>query len=506
MTRRARAVLAVACGAHFIHDGFSDILYVLLPVWAAEFGLSFAQVGLLKTLYTGGMAAFQVPASILAERRGEARLLVAGTAVTALGFLIAGLTGGFVALLACLVVAGLGSGCQHPLSSSLVAKAYENGPRRTALGTYNFSGDLGKVAVPAAVALAVPWLGWRGAVGVYGVVGLVAAAVILVLLARLGAGLRPAPSRTGAAPERGSGSGIRDVRAFTAISAIHVIDNSTRTGFLTFLPFLLIGKGATVQSVGLALMLVFIGGAVGKFACGTLADRVGVIRTVVVTELITGAGILLLLTLPLGACLVALPVLGVALNGTSSVLYGSVADLVSSEVRLRAAQRLGRHPAHAHRRRPRRAPHAALHAASPSAVRGRRAALGLGPARGRAAGGGRWASDHDTLSRLLALGSSQSGSCGSGLPLAGNGSPGPPAAPRRPAARLPWDAGDGHALGDGRSVFSLQPGECQAAVGVEADFGQGVAERSSGPVAGDSGYFAAGEDLADCQVSAVGLG
>ncbi|MFI5325035.1 MAG: MFS transporter, partial [Candidatus Rokuibacteriota bacterium] len=241
MTRRARAVLAVACGAHFIHDGFSDILYVLLPVWATEFGLSFAQVGLLKTLYTGGMASFQVPAGILAERRGEARLLVAGTAVTALGFVVAGLTGSFVALLACLVVAGLGSGCQHPLSSSLVARAYESGPRRTALGTYNFSGDLGKVAVPAAVALALPWLGWRGAVGVYGVVGLVAAAVILVLLARLGAGLRPAPSPTGAAPERGSGAGIRDVRAFTAISAIHIIDNSTRTGFLTFLPFLLIG-------------------------------------------------------------------------------------------------------------------------------------------------------------------------------------------------------------------------------------------------------------------------
>jgi MFS family permease len=336
MTRRARAVLAVACGAHFIHDGFSDILYVLLPVWAAEFGLTFAQVGLLKTLYTGGMATFQMPAGILAERRGEARLLAAGTAVTALGFLMAGLTGGFVALLVCLVAAGLGSGCQHPLSSSLVAKAYETGARRTALGTYNFSGDLGKVAVPAAVALALPWLGWRGAVEAYGIVGLLAAAAILALLGRLGAGERPAPSRAGAAPESAAGSGIRDARAFTAISAIHVIDNSTRTGFLTFLPFLLIAKGATVPSVGLALMLVFIGGAVGKFACGALADRVGVIRTVVVTELATGAGILLLLALPLGAGLLALPVLGVALNGTSSVLYGSVADLVSSDRRARS--------------------------------------------------------------------------------------------------------------------------------------------------------------------------
>lgn len=334
MSRRARAILATACGAHFIHDGFSDILYVLLPVWAAEFGLTFAQVGLLKTLYTGGMASFQVPAGLLAERRGEARLLAAGTAVTALGFLTAGLTGGFLALLACLVVGGLGSGCQHPLSSSLVAKAYETGPRRTALGTYNFAGDLGKVAVPASVALTLPWLGWRGAVEAYAAVGLLAAVAILLLLGRLGAGRRAEPTATGAAPA--GGWGIRDPRAYRALSTIHVIDNSTRTGFLTFLPFLLIAKGATVRSVGLALMLVFIGGAVGKFACGALADRVGVIRTVVITEAATGGGILLLLSLPLGACLLALPPLGIALNGTSSVLYGTVADLVSSDRRARS--------------------------------------------------------------------------------------------------------------------------------------------------------------------------
>jgi MFS family permease len=282
------------------------------------------------------MASFQLPAGLLAERRGEARLLAAGTAVTALGFLAAGLTGGFLALIVCLVVAGLGSGCQHPLSSSLVSKAYETGPRRTALGTYNFSGDLGKVAVPAAVALVLPWIGWRRAVEVYAVVGLLAAAAILVLLARLGAGRVEPVTPVETTGVRAGGWGIRDPRAYTALSTIHVIDNSTRTSFLTFLPFLLIAKGATVQSVGLALMLVFIGGAIGKFACGALADRVGVIRTVVITEAATGAGILLLLSLPLGACLLALPPLGIALNGTSSVLYGTVADLVSTDRRARS--------------------------------------------------------------------------------------------------------------------------------------------------------------------------
>jgi len=336
MRRRARAVLGTASATHFVHDGFSDIIYVLLPIWSLEFGLSFAQVGLLRTCYTGGMASFQIPAGILAERWGEARLLAAGTAITALGFIVAGMAGGFVALLACLLLGGLGSSVQHPLSSSLVSKAYEGGARRMALGTYNFSGDLGKVVVPASVALAATWIGWRDATRGYAVVGLVAAVLLLIALARLRVGGAVAMEPGAAGTARASGWGIRDPRGFTALSAVHVIDNSTRTAFLTFLPFLLIAKGSSVQAVGVALMLVFAGGAAGKLACGALAERLGVIRTVILTETATGIGILLLLVLPLSACLVLLPLLGIALNGTSSVLYGSVADLVSSDKRARS--------------------------------------------------------------------------------------------------------------------------------------------------------------------------
>jgi FSR family fosmidomycin resistance protein-like MFS transporter len=335
MIRRARAVLGTACATHFVHDGFSDIVYVLLPIWSAEFGLTFAQVGLLKTVYSGGMAGFQIPAGILAERWGEARLLAAGTAVTALGFLAAGVAGGFGALLLCLFVSGLGSSVQHPLSSSLVSRAYEDGARRLALGTYNFSGDLGKVMVPAAVAFVATWIGWREATRGYAVLGLVAAVMVIVALARLRVGGASTPE-PGEAAARSSAWGIRDARGFRALSAVHVIDNATRTAFLTFLPFLLIAKGSTVQAVGVALMLVFAGGAAGKLACGALAERLGVIRTVVLTEAATGIGILLLLALPLGGCLLLLIPLGIALNGTSSVLYGTVADLVTSDRRARS--------------------------------------------------------------------------------------------------------------------------------------------------------------------------
>jgi MFS family permease len=335
---RARAVLAAACSIHFVHDGFSDILYVLLPIWANEFRLTFAQVGIIRTAYSGGMAAFQIPAGLLAERWGERRLLAAGTAVTACGFIVAGTVGGFLALLAVLLVAGLGSGVQHPLSSSLVSKAYETGPRRAALGTYNFSGDLGKVAVPAAVAFAAVVVGWRAASAAYGVLGLLAAGAIVGVLSRLTAGMPEAvvDVRTKDSLATHSGWGIRDLRGFQVLTAIGMIDNATRTGFLTFLPFALIAKGSSVAGVGTALALLFAGGAVGKFACGLVAERLGLIRTVVLTEAATALGILALIAAPLPVALAILPLMGVALNGTSSVLYGTVADLVTADRRSRA--------------------------------------------------------------------------------------------------------------------------------------------------------------------------
>jgi FSR family fosmidomycin resistance protein-like MFS transporter len=331
----ARAVLLTAALTHVLHDGFSDALYVLLPLWATEFHLTLTGVGVLKTVYTAGMALSQIPAGLLAERWGERRLLVVGTAVTALGYLaVAMAASGMLPLVAFLLAAGLGSGVQHPLASSLVSRAYETGPRRAALGTYNFAGDLGKIAVPAAVALAASLVGWRGASAGYALLGLGGTLLIALALGRLGAGdadVATEEVRLGA-----GGWGIRDARGFQALSAIGMIDTATRTALLTFLPFLLLAKGLTVVGLGLALAVLFAGGAAGKFLCGLVAERVGIVRTVILTELATACGIVAVALGPLTVALGVLLPLGVALNGTSSALYATVADLVAPERRSRA--------------------------------------------------------------------------------------------------------------------------------------------------------------------------
>ena len=120
---------------------------------------------------------------------------------------------------------------------------------------------------------------------------------------------------------------------FALLLTIGVIDSATRMGFLTFLPFLLRAKGAGLPEIGVALTLVFAGGAAGKLVCGFVGARLGVLNTVLITEGATAAGILALLPVPIGVALALLPIIGVALNGTSSVLYGTVPELVTAERR-----------------------------------------------------------------------------------------------------------------------------------------------------------------------------
>src|SRR6185437_15748591 len=123
---------------------------------------------------------------------------------------------------------------------------------------------------------------------------------------------------------------------FPLLLSVGIIDSATRMAFLTFLPFVLTAKGASLPTIGMALTLVFAGGAAGKLVCAFIGARIGVVATVWLTEAVTALAIVALLPLSLAAALVLLPVVGVALNGTSSVLYGSVPDLVKPARRQRA--------------------------------------------------------------------------------------------------------------------------------------------------------------------------
>lgn len=312
-------VLWATCAAHALHDGYGDMIYALLPIWQAEFQLGYASLALVRGVYTGTMAMLQLSAGRLASWIGGRATLALGTLLAALGYAAAGLSGGLLGLCVALALSGSGSSTQHPLASGAVSRAYGRNARGP-LGIYNFAGDLGKAALPAAISLLATMMPWRHALWAMSMLGgLIAAGLALWL---------PSTPRDPAIEDvDGADEKNPSATGFRLLLAIGVLDSGVRMGLLTFLPFLLKGKGISTSMLGTALAMVFIGGAAGKFICGWLGQRMGVIGTVLTTECGTAMCILSVMLCPLIPALALLPLLGALMNGTSSVLYGTVPEL-----------------------------------------------------------------------------------------------------------------------------------------------------------------------------------
>lgn len=322
-----RKALAAGSLAHGVHDGLTDVIYVLLPLWQAAFGLSYAQVGLLRGAYAGMMAGFQLLASKGARKWGREALLIRGTALAGFAYLLAAQATDINLLLLALMIGGLGASTQHPLASALVSDAYEGSGRvKQALAQYNFAGDIGKAVIPGLTGLVLVYISWQTNALLLGVLGVGAAFALWLLLPKA----QPhdtAAKQAKVADQTGTPAGL------VALIATGSIDSGVRMGFLTFLPFLLQSKGANTEHIGLALALLFIGGAFGKLFCGYLGARLGPVRTVICTEVLTALLILLSLVLPFVALMLVMPLIGVALNGTSSVLAGLVPDFAPRDKR-----------------------------------------------------------------------------------------------------------------------------------------------------------------------------
>lgn len=278
-------VLIAGSLAHGVHDGLTDVIYVLLPVWQAAFGLSYAQVGLLRGVYAGMMAGFQLLASKGARRWGQIPL---------------------------------GASTQHPLASAMVSDAFEGSGRvKQALAQYNFAGDIGKAIIPGGVGFMLIYVSWQASTVLLGMLGVAASFLISRLIPNSQGGISSI-KKSESVRWVESGAGLK------ALIATGFLDSGVRMGFLTFLPFLLQSKGADTNAIGLALALLFIGGAFGKLVCGYLGARLGPASTVLCTEMATAMLILISLLLPYRSLLALMPLVGVVLNGTSSVLSGLV--------------------------------------------------------------------------------------------------------------------------------------------------------------------------------------
>ena len=327
--RSHRTRILVSCaGVHGVQDGLTSTIYVLLPILAQSFGLGYAQIGTIRAVHSGLMWLLEIPAGILSERLGQHKLLVVGLMGAGIGYVSLSLAGGYHGVLLALFVAGCGGAFQHSLCSSLISGAFEGSGRRIALGTYNASGDTGKLVFTGIASLVLGFgIGWQALVAGYGVLALIAAGVLWVGLRVVG--VKAVADRESQAERRDVGWGIRDRVGFGGLAAIVFFDIAVQDGFLVFVAFLMLEKQVAPSLAAFAVVATLAGGVCGKFACGHLAARIGVIRSLFLVETLTAVGIVTVFLVPTITAFLLLPLLGVVLQGSSSITYGAVGNFVA---------------------------------------------------------------------------------------------------------------------------------------------------------------------------------
>ena len=325
-----RRVLGFASVMHIWSDLFFALLVPLLPAIKDDLGLSYFQIGLLRSVFTGATAIFQIPVGILAETTGEFWLLLLGNAWVALGVIAMALCTVFPVLLLVAFFGGLGGGTQHPLGSSMVSRAYDERGVSKAVGTVNFAGDLGKMLAPAFALIAVPF-GWRATFLAAGLSALVFLIFTTPFKKSVDIG-RPVPISKDSVVSDGSET---NMSGFITLSGIGVLDSATRASALVFLPFVMHAKGMEPVQISIMLFILFGGGAVGKYVVGWLGAKFSAVSLIWATKGITAVLLLLSLIAPPLALIPLLAIMGIGLNGTSSALYASVASLVPLHRRAR---------------------------------------------------------------------------------------------------------------------------------------------------------------------------
>jgi len=329
---RSGAELAWASLLHLWNDGLTAALTVLLPFVAADLHLGYAQAALLRTMHLAALTVTQIPLATLAGVARETAVLGGGLTWFGASYLVLAAATTFAGALTWAAVAGAGAGAYHPIATNRIASLADPRARGRAIGTLNFSGDIGKFLLPAAAGALAALAGWRWSLALLGGLGALVGTAYLWACRGRTATFEPPTNRAPDWPSARTSAGqwgIHRPVSFVVITAIGVIDNGIRSAVLTFLPFLLVARGLGGAEVGGLFALMLIGGGAGKLACGWLTDAVGQRVVIIVTEILMAAGTVGVLWVggaaPLAVYLVGL---GAALNGTSSAVLAGVADTV----------------------------------------------------------------------------------------------------------------------------------------------------------------------------------
>ena len=279
LSRRASDVRVI--GLISLAHGSSHFFHLILPPmfpWLRDaFALSYAELGLLMSVFFVVSCVSQAGSGFLVDRIGARPVLFGGVGLLVLAALIYSQSNGYAMLLLGAVVAGCGNGIFHPVDYTLINHKVSPPNLPYAYSMHGVTGYLGWAAAPAFMVGVAQLADWRVA---FMLAGVLEALILLVLWLNKNQLIDNVKERHASAQAANSGGAHESPFAFLRLPAVWLcwvfffFSMASTSSLQSFAPSALFGIYEIPLNVGsYYITLLALGSAGGVLFGGYLAAK-----------------------------------------------------------------------------------------------------------------------------------------------------------------------------------------------------------------------------------------
>ena len=307
-------------GAHLLHDIYSAFLAPLFPLLIEKLGLSYFMIGGL-TVIQRIASLFNPFIGLLVDRKDLRYFIILTPAITAVTMSLIGLAENFFQLALLLFIMGWSAAFFHVPGPVLIKRVSGD---RMGLGMsfYMVAGELARSLGPIIIVAAVSWWGLEGTYRLIPA-GLIASFILFFRLRKL----KHIEVKT-----KKIDISVRELLIELKGFYLNITGYTFSRGLLksllvTFLPTYYVAQGESLWFAAYTLSILQFSGAIGSFFAGSVSDRIGRRRTLIIISLITPVLMLLFVMTSGWLNMLILMLIGLFIFGSTPVLLAMVQDM-----------------------------------------------------------------------------------------------------------------------------------------------------------------------------------
>lgn len=342
VTQSSLFLLTLLSLGHFTVDMHTGSLPTLFPEIRNAYGISYTQVGLLMLISQITSSVIQPLFGLISDRVPTRWLLPTSLLVATGGLLIIGEAQTYAAVMAGVIIMGIGIASYHPEASKLSYLVSDEQKGR-AMSIFALGGNIGVSFGPALMGVGLSLFGMRGTL-LFVPVTLITVVLIMRSLTTLYAG----QSRWSGDPADGDAKKARAVgkkewKSIGLLLVIIFLRSGAHASLMTFIPMYYTDHlGLSAGYTSFLLTVFLLAGAFGTFLGGPASDRFSP-RRVIILSLVLATPFIGLLPLTSGgvAPFVLMAIIGCSLISSFAVTTVMGQTLLANNVGLASGLTLG---------------------------------------------------------------------------------------------------------------------------------------------------------------------